>query len=131
MKKIYIIALVIIAIGVGVILTSLSSTATYSNFKEAQQNPNKEYHIVGKRDTTEAEVYQPLLNPDRFEFYLIDQLGEKRKVILHKSKPQDFDKSEQIVVIGKMNGAVFEADDILMKCPSKYNDAQSLNQIQK
>ncbi|MEW6772395.1 MAG: cytochrome c maturation protein CcmE [Bacteroidota bacterium] len=124
MKKIYIIALVIIAIGVGVILTSLSNTATYSNFKEAAQNPDREYHIVGKRDTSEKEIYNPLQNPDRFEFYLIDQLGEKRKVILHKSKPQDFDKSEQIVVIGKMNNEVFEADDILMKCPSKYNDTK-------
>lgn len=124
MKKIYIIALVIIAIGVGVILTSLNNTATYSNFKEATQNPDREYHIVGKRDTSEKEIYNPLQNPDRFEFYLIDQLGEKRKVILHKSKPQDFDKSEQIVVIGKMNNEVFEADDILMKCPSKYNDTK-------
>jgi len=26
------------------------------------------------------------------------------------------------VVIGKMNNGVFEADDILMKCPSKYNN---------
>ncbi len=125
MKKIYIIALVLVAVGIGVILTSLKSTATYSNFKEAQQNPDKEYHIVGKRDTSYAEVYQPLQDPDRFEFYLIDQLGERRKVILHKSKPQDFDKSEQIVVIGKMNGDVFEANDILMKCPSKYNDIQN------
>ncbi|GIV28207.1 MAG: hypothetical protein KatS3mg027_2021 [Bacteroidia bacterium] len=125
MKKIYIITLVIIAIAIGVILTSLSNTATYSNFKEAAQNPDKEYHIVGKRDTTESEVYNPLVNPDQFEFYLIDQLGEKRKVVLHKSKPQDFDKSEQIVVIGKMQGDHFEADDILMKCPSKYNDVNA------
>lgn len=126
MKKIYIIALVIIAVGIGVILTSLSSTATYSNFKEAMQNPDNEYHIVGKRDTSMPEIYNPLQNPDIFEFYMIDQMGEKRKVILHKSKPQDFDKSEQIVVIGKIKGDVFEADDILMKCPSKYNDANAV-----
>lgn len=126
MKKIYLITLVIIAVAIGVILTSLSNTATYSNFKEAAQNPDKEYHIVGKRDTTEKEVYTPLVNPDQFEFFMIDQLGEKKKVILHKSKPQDFEKSEQIVVIGKMKGEHFEADDILMKCPSKYNDVNAV-----
>ena len=38
-----------------------------------------------------------------------------------KSKPQDFEKSEQIVVIGKMEAGNFVASDILMKCPSKYN----------
>ncbi|MCX7729302.1 MAG: cytochrome c maturation protein CcmE [Bacteroidia bacterium] len=124
MKKIYILAIIIIAIGIGVILTSLNSTATYSNFKEAMQNPDNEYHIVGKRDTTLPEIYNPLQNPDKFEFYMIDQNGDKKKVILLKSKPQDFDKSEQIVVIGKMKDSVFEASDILMKCPSKYNDIQ-------
>ncbi|GAB4206161.1 MAG: cytochrome c maturation protein CcmE [Bacteroidia bacterium] len=122
MKKIYIIALLIIAVGIGVILTSLSNTATYSNFKEASENPDNEYHIVGKRDTSMKETYNPLQNPDIFEFYMIDQNGDRKKVRLHKSKPQDFEKSEQLVVIGKINGDVFEASDILMKCPSKYND---------
>ncbi len=123
MKKVYIIALAVIAIGIGVIMTSLKSTATYSDFKEATASPDKEFHIVGKKSNADEQVYNPMVNPDEFTFYLIDQIGEKRKVILHKSKPQDFDKSEQIVVIGKMNGDTFEAHDILMKCPSKYNDA--------
>lgn len=127
MKKLYIIALVIIAIGVGVILTSLNSTATYSNFKDAMQNPDNEYHIVGHRDTSMPAVYNPLQNPDRFEFYMTDQLGIRKKVVLLKSKPQDFEKSEQIVVIGKMKDSIFEASDILMKCPSKYNDVKPTN----
>lgn len=127
MKKLYIIALVIIAIGVGVILTSLNSTATYSNFKDAMQNPDNEYHIVGHRDTFMPAVYNPLQNPDRFEFYMTDQLGIRKKVVLLKSKPQDFEKSEQIVVIGKMKDSIFEASDILMKCPSKYNDVKPTN----
>ena len=36
----------------------------------------------------------------------------------------DFQKSEQIVLIGKMQGDAFHANDILMKCPSKYNDGK-------
>jgi cytochrome c-type biogenesis protein CcmE len=53
---------------------------------------------------------------------MIDNKGEERKVILHKNKPQDFERSEQIVLIGKMKADAFVASDILMKCPSKYND---------
>jgi cytochrome c-type biogenesis protein CcmE len=64
-----------------------------------------------------------LLNTDEFSFYLIDNKGSTKQVVLHKSKPQDFDKSEQIVLIGKMQNDVFHANDILLKCPSKYNDA--------
>jgi cytochrome c-type biogenesis protein CcmE len=51
-----------------------------------------------------------------------DTLGVEKKVILHKGKPQDFDKSEQIVLIGKSSGSQFEASDILLRCPSKYNN---------
>ena len=53
---------------------------------------------------------------------MIDNKGLEKRVILHKSVPQDFQKSEQIVLIGKMQGDEFHANDILMKCPSKYND---------
>ena len=42
------------------------------------------------------------------------------KVIINGTKPQDFEKSEQIVVTGQMVGSEFHASHILMKCPSKY-----------
>jgi cytochrome c-type biogenesis protein CcmE len=50
-----------------------------------------------------------------------DNEGTDCKVVLHKTEPQDFERSEQIVLIGKMEGQEFQASDILMKCPSKYN----------
>ena len=56
-----------------------------------------------------------------FAFFLVDNEGKEKQVQLHKAKPQDFEKSEQIVVIGKMEAGNFVASDILMKCPSKYN----------
>jgi cytochrome c-type biogenesis protein CcmE len=43
-------------------------------------------------------------------------------VIFNGNKPQDFERSEQVVIKGKMQGTAFQADEILMKCPSKYND---------
>jgi cytochrome c-type biogenesis protein CcmE len=45
------------------------------------------------------------------------------KVMFNDTKPQDFEKSEQIVVIGKVVGNEFHVakGDLLMKCPSKYN----------
>lgn len=122
MKKIYIVAIVILAVAVVVIMMSLKNTTTYSDFTEAAENPEKEFHIVGKLDKTQAQVYEPTINPDEFSFYLTDNKGATKQVVLHKSKPQDFDKSEQIVLIGTMRNDVFHANDILLKCPSKYND---------
>jgi cytochrome c-type biogenesis protein CcmE len=123
MKKLYIVAIVILAVAIGVIVASLKNTTTYSDFTESAANQDKEFHIVGKLDKTKAQVYDPAVNTDEFSFYLTDNKGLTKQVVLHKSKPQDFDKSEQIVLIGKMHNDVFHANDILLKCPSKYNDA--------
>ena len=124
MKKLHIIGIIVIAVAIGVILTSLKSNATYSDFSEAKSNPNTEYHVVGKLNKTIPVQYDPKINADECSFMMYDNKGIEKQVILHKSVPQDFDKSEQIVLIGKMQGDQFHANDILMKCPSKYNNGQ-------
>jgi cytochrome c-type biogenesis protein CcmE len=60
-----------------------------------------------------------------------DANGEERKVVLHQPKPQDFEMSEQIVVTGEMETGVFQASEILMKCPSKYKDEEIAVRQQK
>jgi hypothetical protein len=52
-------------------------------------------------------------------------LGNKAQVRYYFEKPFDMEKSDRIVLKGKMNGDVFEItrkDGILIKCPSKYKD---------
>jgi cytochrome c-type biogenesis protein CcmE len=125
MKKLHVIGIVIIALAIGVIFVSLKDTSTYADFTEAISNPDKEYHVVGKLDKSQPQIYEPKINADKFMFSMIDNKGISKPVVLHKSKPQDFEKSEQLVLIGKMEGQEFHANDILMKCPSKYNDGKS------
>jgi cytochrome c-type biogenesis protein CcmE len=122
MKKLHILAIIVIAIAIGLIFISLRDTSTYADFSEAAANPGREYHVVGRLDRDKRQVYDPVTDPDLFSFSMTDNKGISREVILHKSKPQDFDKSEQIVLIGKMQEREFHANDILMKCPSKYSE---------
>ena len=124
MKKIHIIGIVIIAVAIGAILTTLNSTSTYASFAEATLEQGSEFHVVGKLNKEKDMIYDPQTDANLFTFYMVDNKGTERKVILHKNKPQDFERSEQIVLIGKMQGEEFEASDILMKCPSKYNDGK-------
>ena len=63
-------------------------------------------------------------DPNRL--FLKDTVGIIRKVFLHKSKPQDFERSEKIVVIGRAKNDEFHASEVLMKCPSKYNEEEVL-----
>lgn len=129
MKKLHIIGIVIIAVAIGVIFMSLTDNNRYADFKKAMENPDEECHLVGKLDKSQPQVYDPQVNADLFTFTLTDKEGVSMPVVLHKSKPQDFEKSEQVVVIGKMRGKEFHANDILMKCPSKYQDGKAQAQI--
>src|ERR1700722_9619138 len=100
MKKIHIIGIVLIAVSIGAILASLSSSSTYADFKEASASPNSEFHVVGKLDKSKETLYDPRANANLFTFFMVDNTGIEKKVILHKAKPQDFERSEQIVIIG-------------------------------
>ena len=122
MKKTHIIGIILIAISIGVIFGSINDSSAYSNFTASSENEQAEFHIVGYLNKEKPQVYEPEKNPDLFQFYMYDKDSVERKVILHKSKPQDFDRSEQIVIIGKSKNDEFHADQILMKCPSKYEN---------
>lgn len=122
MKKTHIVLIIIIAVAIGAILTTLSNTSTYAGFSQAIESPNSEFHIVGTLNKDKEMVYNPKEDANLFTFYMNDNEGLESKVVLHKNKPQDFERSEQIVLIGKMQGDEFHASEILMKCPSKYND---------
>ena len=122
MKKSHIIAIAILAIAVAAILTTVADSSTYASFSIAAEHPKKVYHVVGKLNKDKPQDYNPHVNANLFAFYMIDNDGQERRVLLNQTKPQDFDRSEQIVIIGKMYGDEFHASDVLMKCPSKYNN---------
>jgi cytochrome c-type biogenesis protein CcmE len=125
MKKTHIIGIILIALAIGLIASSLVSTSSYASFNESLKSPDSEFHVVGKLEKDKEMTYNPQQDANLFTFYMLDNQGVERKVFLHENKPQDFERSEQVVVIGKARGtSEFDANKILMKCPSKYNDGK-------
>ena len=133
MKKTHILAIVIIAIAIGVIMSTAGDASTYVCFKDASnmaaEGDNDKVHVVGKlkkdaQGNIEGMIYDPVMDANRFEFVLVDNNNQVQTVIYNQPKPQDFDKSEQVVIVGSMRGEVFMADQIIMKCPSKYEDKE-------
>lgn len=123
MNRNIIIALAFIAVGIVVFLSVSKDVSTYASFSLAEKS-SQSSKIVGHLSKDKPMEYDPQNKPNEFSFYMKDSDGLEKKVILNKPKPQDFEMSEQIVVTGKMDGAVFEASEILMKCPSKYKDEE-------
>jgi cytochrome c-type biogenesis protein CcmE len=124
MKKSHIILIVLIAVSIGAILTTYGDASTYEGFTVAAAHPDKEYHVVGVLNKEKPRVYNPQENANLFTFYLIDDKGVESKVFYNAPEPADFDRSEKVVIIGKMGNDAFYANKILLKCPSKYNEGQ-------
>ncbi len=66
--------------------------------------------------------YDPLIDPNYFTFILVDTNQLEQHVVYFNPKPQDFERSEQVVITGNMQKDMFVADKILLKCPSKYTE---------
>jgi cytochrome c-type biogenesis protein CcmE len=119
MKKSSIAGMIIIAIAISVIISTYADSSTYGSFSDARKTES-ELHVVGQLNKEKALFYNPIQDANYFSFYLKDNDGKECKVVFSGSKPQDFERSEQIVLTGKMIGNEFHASKILMKCPSKY-----------
>ncbi len=128
MKKTHVIILIAVAIAVGVIVAKTGEYTTYANFMEAKEKGNS-VNVVGYLVKDKPMEYDPQKDPNFFSFIMTDKDGNLCKVIYKGAKPQDFERSEQVVVKGKMDGEQFACSEISMKCPSKYvNDEITLKE---
>src|SRR6478752_6553715 len=130
MKISHIIAIIIIAIAIGIIISTSGDASKYVSFKEAkemaQDGDDDKIHVVGKlqKDAKGKIIGMDESTKTEFIFTLVDNNNESQQVVYFNPKPQDFEKSEQVVVVGNMQDNVFVAKEILMKCPSKYENQE-------
>ncbi|HLT46311.1 MAG TPA: cytochrome c maturation protein CcmE [Rubricoccaceae bacterium] len=97
--------------------------AGYEDFTQAAAS-GRTAHVVGTWLEDRPTTYDPAAN--RFSFWMADGGGVVRQVVYPNPKPANFEDAEQVVVNGRMEGDVFVAEHILVKCPSKYNDERGL-----
>jgi len=97
----------------------------YMDFEQAAQSGNQA-HVVGTWVEDRPTRYDRSANV--FTFYMRDKTGTVRRVRYPNPKPANFEQAEKVVVEGEMKGKAFAAHHILVKCPSKYNEAKGLKQ---
>jgi cytochrome c-type biogenesis protein CcmE len=127
MKKLHIVILVCIGVVIAVLMSMMGDLSTYETLASAKQKEGKTVTVIAKLDKSPGSPieYNAAKNANYTSFHVIDSLGNRAKVVYYFEKPFDMEKSERIVLKGKMKGDVFEItrkDGILIKCPSKYKD---------
>ena len=133
MKKTHIFGIVVVAIAIGIIISTAGDASTYVTFSEAfalaENGSEKKVHVIGELQKDGANnvvgvKYNPGLDPNFLAFTLVDDNQEAHEVVCYQppASMTDFEKSEKVVVIGRVIEGQFVASEILMKCPSKYEE---------
>ena len=100
----------------------LDTTIQYVSIEKAKSS-DKMVQVMGKIDF-DTKNYDA--ENSRLEFSVYDAEAEssvgatKMNVIYHGVVPGNFDQATSVVLKGKTEGDHFVADQMLVKCPSKY-----------
>lgn len=102
-----------VAFGAGAFKSNLTP---YVSFKQARSSSSA-VQVAGKlvpgSDRFDAKTSQLL-------FTLEDAKGDTIRVAYKGVKPGNFNEAKEVVAIGRYNGQEIEAEQLLVKCPSKY-----------
>ena len=125
MKKMHIILLVAIAAVIAGLLTWMKDLSTYDTVSSARRKDGRFVHLIARLDKSEPVVYDPVKDPNYLSFHALDSMGGRTRVVYRNAKPVDLERSERIVMKGRMQGEVFECSEIVLKCPSKYKEGSA------
>ncbi len=93
------------------------SNIEYMDFNHAKA-VSKKVQVKGEWIQERGSQYSPGTN--QFIFFMKDENNNEMKVLLDGAKPNNFEVATSIVVKGKYEGDYFHANEVLTKCPSKY-----------
>jgi cytochrome c-type biogenesis protein CcmE len=128
MKLSHILILVVIAVVIGLLISTMTDLSTYDSVASARAKTGKFVHLIARLDTLDGKKiqYDALKDPNYLQFHVVDSVGDKSKVIYLKGQPPtDMEKSERMVLKGRMTDSAFLCEDILIKCPSKYKEGKA------
>lgn len=120
LKPLHIIGIAIIGLAIGLGYFSLrGAVRPYTASVNEAIESGRSVQLAGFLGSTGA--YDPDGN---FTFDLQDGSGQQLKIVYPKPKPANFEQAVSVVAIGRYNSSkgVFMADDMLVKCPSKYQE---------
>ena len=112
---------------VGLVLGTVNffeSNVEYADFATAEK--------TGKKVQVKGEWMKEMesdfdADKAQFTFYMKDDNQKVMKVVLDGAKPNNFELATSVVAKGTISGDHFHANEVLTKCPSKYEgDAEAV-----
>jgi cytochrome c-type biogenesis protein CcmE len=113
------------------IYTGIQSSAAYfltvsELYAKGDAIHNRTVRVAGKVDA-DTIVFN---NRDLvLTFDVVDETGERMSVIFNGPKPDQMRQGADAIVEGKYDGQRFQAQSLLLKCPSRY-DENTIEEVQ-
>jgi cytochrome c-type biogenesis protein CcmE len=98
-------------------LSFIESNVEYVGFEKAK-SIHKKVQVKGEWMKDKPSSFDA--STGIFSFTMKDEDGIEQPVQYKGAKPNNFELAEMIVVKGKYEKDIFQASEILTKCPSKY-----------
>jgi cytochrome c-type biogenesis protein CcmE len=122
MSRTNIFVILLVAILMGSLFSVFSQNSESVVFERAFSEPGVEFKISGTLNTDHPVLYDPEVSVTETRFHMRDKDGVTHPVILREAKPTGLEQSESIDLYGQVVNGEFIAGEMLMKCPSKYNE---------
>lgn len=105
---------IVAALGMGA-RAFITNLTPYVTFADARKSKTA-VQVMGKLDKKSIAY-----NGSQLEFTLVSENGEERMPVVFKAqRPANFEQAIQITAIGSYDGDTFQAKNLLVKCPTKY-----------
>ena len=122
MSRLNIVVILMVAVLMGTLFSVFTANSESVVFARAFAEPGIEFKVSGTLDTDHPVMYDPMVEVAETRFHMRDKDGALQEVLLRKAKPTGLEQSESIDLYGKVVDGQFIATEMLMKCPSKYNE---------
>jgi len=132
MKPAYILVILLLVVSLVVTLFSFSGAiAHHVTIAEAIKRPGETVQVPGVI-VKESVVYDPQKSELRFDVLGVDPKTKqadpsmRMTIVYPEPKPENFDTATKVEAIGRYENGVFRAQNLLVKCPSRYQDDPSV-----
>jgi cytochrome c-type biogenesis protein CcmE len=106
-------------LAIGVVFTVNASP--YVDVEQALVNGGDGLHLLG---TIEKPTVRSNPLQREITFDVIDAKGKTMHVDYHGEAISNIDEADKVVAVGSVKNGEFEANRLLIKCPSKYEDGR-------
>ncbi|MBX3095908.1 MAG: cytochrome c maturation protein CcmE [Fimbriimonadaceae bacterium] len=126
-------AIVVVLVSVlalsGVVFAFLMQSSPYVTVAEAKTMSGDNLHLAGV--IVPGSIQTTASGSAKVSFMLQDDKGDLLPVVYKRPAPPNLRTADRVVAIGGFQDGAFEARDLLLKCPSKYESESGGESAQK